>query len=207
MDGHLHDAVAGELEQGGDEPMHARVRRDRGQALAPHDPEAARAVLQAIARHGLADPVGGPRRQALQPRVVPDLPPPDHGVGAVEPGDERGEVAGIALQIAVHGGHDAAPRGLEPGVERRAQTRVPLQADRADARVGLGEPADDVAAAVRGSVVHEEHLDRARPGQDRTSASSAQRMGRFSTSLCTGRITDSAISQVTMASTESPPRR
>jgi len=160
MDGDLHDSISGERDQGGHEPVHARVGRDRGQALAAHDAQAARAVLQAIARHGLADPVGRPRRQALEPRVVPDLPPADHGVGGVEPGEERGEVAGIALQIAVHGGHQAAPRGLESRVERGAQPRVALQPDRANARIGLGEPADDVPAAIRGAVVDDDHLGR-----------------------------------------------
>ena len=89
---------------------------------------------------------------------MPDQTAADHGVGGLQVGDEHREVAGIALQIAVHRGNDPATRRLETGVERRAQTLVGFEAEQADSRLVAGEMADHVGTSVRRPVVHEDHL-------------------------------------------------
>src|SRR5262249_42823082 len=68
------------------------------------------------------------------------------------------DVARIVLQVAVHRHHDAAPGGLESGVERGAETRVLLEADEANPWIGLGQSLHDVNAAVRRAVVDEDDL-------------------------------------------------
>ena len=164
VDPDLHDAEPRDPEQRGHESVHPHVRRHRAHARPAHHPQATRAVLHRVPGDRLADPVGNPRRDPLEPRIPPKLPPADHRIGLAEVRHQHPEVARIVLQVAVHGGHEAAPRGLKPRVERRAQTGILGEADHADARVVLGEPSEDVVAPVRRPVVHEDHLG----GRDET---------------------------------------
>jgi hypothetical protein len=75
--------------------------------------------------------------------------------------DERGDVLGRILEIAVHGHDDRAPRPGETGVHRGMLAGVPLQAHRADTRVVGVDPLERRERAVGRAVVDVEDLVRA----------------------------------------------
>src|SRR5262245_63421846 len=103
VDRDLQDPMAGKPQEVGDEPVKATEAGEIRKTVPAHCAETARAVPYRILHHDVANPVRNPGRRALEPRIVSVAPPTGDGVPPIEPGEERGDVTWIVLQVDVHG--------------------------------------------------------------------------------------------------------
>ena len=131
--------------------------------VAPVRVERAAEVRDVDAREAAEHAVDHPARQRPAPRVVPRS-----GAGRSRrrrpPRPRRtsfGMSSGCVLEVAVHRDEDLAARTREPGVHRGMLAEVPLEADDADARVGVVQPLEPRERPVARAVVDEEDLERA----------------------------------------------
>src|SRR5262249_23627148 len=98
-------------------------------------------------------------KPAPEPVAAADAPA-GGDVGAVERGDEPGDVLGRVLEVAVHR-HDRGTGGArEPSVHRRVVAGGPLPANPVDARAGRVDAREGGEGAVGRAVVDEDELER-----------------------------------------------
>ncbi len=160
IDRDLEHPMAGEPEQVRDEPVEAAETGEIRQTVSAHGAEAARAVLHGVLHHDVANGVADAGGHALEPGVVSIPTPAGHGVPAVQRGQQRPDVAGIVLQVAVHRDDDPAPRATKPGVHRRGEAVVAQKPHEPHARIARAQGAQEGVAAVGAAVVDEDHLGR-----------------------------------------------
>ena len=155
--GNRHAQLAGNRRQ---EPVHLAVQPQRLDDLRAKHLQRAAVVVQLHARRPRDDPVRHHRRQpARQERVLPVLPPAADDVGALlDQLDQRRDVRGVVLQVAVRR-HDQRPaRVRKPGGERRRLTEIPPEPDHPHARVRAWRSASSAKAVVRAAVVDRDDL-------------------------------------------------
>ena len=145
-------------------------RQQRVQRAAVEQPEVARVGLEVDLRELAEEPVE-PRRGgelegglalALLAHHVDD-------VGALAPlGDHVGDQLGRVLQVGVDHRDGVADGVLEAGGQRRLVAEVAREVHDAHARVGGGEPVEDLGRAVGAAVVDDDQLEvEARDGRGR----------------------------------------
>ena len=158
--GHLEDAEAAHLEQGGDEAMESLVEDEIAQALAPEGAKGAAAVLDGLVTQGVADPIRHPGRRPSDPGIpVRALhAPPRDGVPLVQVREHPRDVVRVVLEVGVHDDHPAPAHRLEARIGGRRLARVGLEADEPDPRVLLAKTPNDLCAPVAAAVVHEDDL-------------------------------------------------
>ena len=127
----------------------------------------------------VADDVRRLQNQALDEGVLPADPDADHHVGALELGEEAGQVAGVVLPVGVQRGDHFAAGGLETGVHGRGETVIPVEGDDPHAEGGVAAPRGDHLGArvVGGAIVDEDALHCPRSQGRDASASSAAAAG------------------------------
>ena len=85
-------------------------------------------------------------------------------VTLVDFGQQRGNVFGSVLQVAVHGDHHVAFGFVEPRREGRGLPEVAAQPDDLQVPVGLHQVRQQLETPIGGGVIHEQNL--VRPLQD-----------------------------------------
>src|SRR5467141_2953125 len=117
-------------------------------------------VMQWDSRKLSHGPIRNAARQAAgKPSVFPFRAPTTNDVEAfVKFFDERRNLGGIVLQIAVHGDDDFASGGVKPRLQRRSLTKVSPQSDHTNARICFLNIPKNCGAAVCAPVVDEDDL-------------------------------------------------
>ena len=125
-----------------------------------HVPEVRAAVWKVQRREPVQQPVEEPRGGDLEPPLhVLRAPNRGHDVVALAGlFQEQRDHLGRVLQVAVHRDHGFAPGGPQPGGQSDLVPEVPRQAKAPVAWVRAGLLLHDLPGAVRGAVVHANHL-------------------------------------------------
>jgi len=132
--------------------------------VAPEQLEAAAGVGGGVAQHPPADGVGDPRGQALGGAVAAlAAHAGDHpklGRRAVVPRfEQRRNIGGIVLAVAVEGGDPGGARAHDPGPERRALTRLVAVAQHPEPGIAGLQVGKLGAAAIAATVVDIDDLE------------------------------------------------
>ena len=105
--------------------------------------------------------VGGARRDAAKEDVIAALgaPAADDVVAFFELGEEAGDLAGVVLEVAIHGEDEVALRVVEAGSEGGGLAEVAAELDDEDAGIDGGDLFKEAVGAVARAVVHEDQLE------------------------------------------------
>ncbi len=105
-------------------------------------------------------PVGDARRDFAQKGIIHAMLTPSAGdvEAFIDLGEQRRNILGRVLQIAIHRDDDVALRFVESRGERRGLSEVAAQADYLEPSIGLHQIREQLETAIRGSVVHEQNL-------------------------------------------------
>ena len=173
------DAVAGGFDEGGDEPVHAD-KWDKGfAALAAHGFEGAAGVADAVSGEAAADAVGDFALGTLEGGVFAFAAVTAGEIGAVffQLGDEKGNVGGIVLEIAVEEGDVLTFGRHDSGEHGGALAGVFGELENADVRIA----ADSFDGLVAGTVIDEDEF--VVPTRECAAATSSWRGRTLSSSL------------------------
>ena len=159
-DRHFGHARAVEAGQRGDEAVQFAVEVDVLQHLGAVGLEGGAEIAQVDAARLGHQPVGDARRDLAHDGVVDAVLAPAAGdvVALVDLFEQRGNVLGRVLQVAVHGDDDVALGFVEARRERGRLAEVAAQADHLEVAVGFHQVGQQFEAAVGGGVVDEEDL-------------------------------------------------
>src|SRR5580658_11184650 len=153
-DGHFADGRAVPAGEGGDEAVHLAVERNVLDDLAAVGLEGGAEVVDVDAGELRHHPVGNERGNTAEHEVVGTLgaPSADDVVALFELGEEARNLAGVVLQVAVHGDDELAGGVVEAGGERRGLPEVAAKLYDKDSRIDrsdlLEQPVGAVARAV-----------------------------------------------------------
>ena len=147
--------------QGRDEPVQFPVQRHLLQNVAPVRLECRPKVVDIDATDLRHHPVGDARRNAPHPEIVDAiLAPPAHDV--VSRGNllqEHRNVAGIMLQIAIHGDDVLAPCMIEPRRQSRGLPEVAPQLDHRDPAVHRRDFPQHSERVIARAIVDQDNLE------------------------------------------------
>ncbi len=154
-DGHLGDARAIERRQRRDEAVQLAVEIDVLENFGAVGLEGGAEIAQLHVRRLGHQPIGDARGKLARDRVIQAVLAPAAGdvVAFLDLFEQRGNVLGSVLEIAVERNDDVALRFVEPGGQRRGLAEVAPQPDHLEARIGLDQIGQQIEAAVGGGVV------------------------------------------------------
>src|SRR6185437_8617260 len=159
-DRHLADGRAIPACQRGDEAMHLAVERNVLDDLTAIGFVGRAEVVNVYAGELRHRPVGDARRHAAEDEVVGSLGAPSahHVVAFLQLGEEARNLAGVVLQVAVHGDDEFTGGVVEAGGERRGLAEVAAQLDHEDARIDRGNLLKQTVRAVARAVIDEDQF-------------------------------------------------
>ena len=155
-DGYLEDGAVLELDEGGEEAVHAGEEGEALGVVGTDDLEGATGVGDAVVGEGAADGVGDAGGEVFDEGVLAAGTDAEDELVAVDVGEEEVEVGGGGLEVGVDvadpGGLGVVDTGLEGGGEAAVGGEVEV------VEVGLAGAgfADEAGAVVGGAVVDEE---------------------------------------------------
>lgn len=158
VDGHLGDPRSLQLEQRGQEAVHAVEQGDAAQEVGAVDAQGATDVGDRFVGQRVAHAGGDARGDPAQPGVLAIHADAADHVETVKMVEKPRDVGRIVLQIGVEGDDDAAGCRAEARGQGRRLARVVPQANDPHRRILDPEPAERFEAAVRAAIVDEDHL-------------------------------------------------
>ena len=159
-DGHFDHTRAVKAGQGGNEAVEFAVEVDVLEDFGAVGFEGGAEIAEVHAAGLGHQPVGDARRNLAHDGVIHAMFAPAAGdvVALVDFFEQRGNVLGAVLQVAIHGDDDVALGFVEAGRERGGLAEVAAQADHLEVAVGLHQVGEEFEAAIVGGVVDEEDL-------------------------------------------------
>src|SRR5690606_15480495 len=164
VDDDLADAGPAPAAEGGEEAVHLAVEVEPVEDLAPVGLEGAPEVVDGGPGEAGDEAVGDDGGEAAGEEAVLALAAP--AADDVEPGrgvealDEAGGVAGVVLEVGVHGNDVAAAGAAETRGEGGGLAESAGELDDADAGVAAGGLVEALEAGVGAAVVHDDQLPR-----------------------------------------------
>ncbi len=156
IDGDFGEAVAGALDEGGDEAVHAAEEDEGVAAGSAHHLEGAAGVADAVAGEAAADQVGDAALEAFEGGVAAlGAVAADEVEALVEQVEHGGEVAGVVLEVAVEEGDDGSGGGHDAGVHGGGLAAIFGELE--DADEGMAGDVGD--GGVGGAVVDEDEFE------------------------------------------------